>query len=553
MSKENRVEKSKSALRSVANMIKMPSTSTSFSGSTDASKKQIDDVPLNAKVSKKASSSKSKTKVSPVQSTTVAGNKDLKLKVSHNDAGRVIISLSNPDRVLIQVQVDESVLKKRVLKKTKRVSDEKERPKKKVTVTKTKTRSSGTTTKVAAVEVGKPKKKSTHKKKPEKPRDLPEEETRKSKHKRTSSKSHDENTRPEHATSKSRHDNNIFAVPQQAPLVPMDMDSVASHHSSYSDDDSTRSPKDINRHSALSLTAPKTPKPSITSSMAQVNNTPEPSNVVPDNASVVTPSLDRRKQALMQFKRQSSGYFSAAPPTIGPEDDSLDRTALNDFMNTDGTEAKLEETASNDGGAMSTESGGGVFASPFQQRRLMQRQRRLERQRSSENEGAFRSTRSIRSGLSSQVDQQSSSQDTTSSGVGQFGMVVETKRTSHHAQQQQQQRRRNSTNSDGNKAKHTRTILSPDDEDSEAVTASNRIRATLAEVRKVELTNKGDARSGRSSFQGSYPRNRGDDTDNEHLVSDQGGEISSAKKWVTKICDKVCNNKRMRKDHQKLP
>jgi hypothetical protein len=500
-----------STIRSMANMIKMPS-STSNSGSTDASKK-IDDVPLNEKVNKKTSSSTSKNKspaAAPIQSTTVSGNKDLKLKVSHNDTGRVVISLSNHDRVLVQVQVDESVLRRGALKKTKKVP-EKERPKKKVIVTKP----SKTIVKEAM-----PKKKSSTsaKKTVEKPRDLPEEETstrdkRSSKVKRVDFDAEEKISKLDH---NSKQKGKTFSH------VPSSMDSVGSFSMAYSDDDSTRSPKDLHRPSAA-----MTPKaPGIPTAMMEANTpTTEPSlggEDVFETASIATPSWDRRRQKLMQLKRQGSGLQG---PIIGSEEDSVDRSKLPSQQF--GDEAKLEETASNDGG-MSTDSG--VFASPFQQRRLQYRQKRLDKQRG-ETETAFRSTRSIRSsGGTSTLDPPS-----LDLSVGQF-MVVENKRNTHL------QRRISA-----NRATHTRTIV-PDDVDSENAT-SNRIRSTLAEIKNVELTNKGDPRSGRSSFKGSYPPNR-EDTDAEELLATKvGGKFSGG--WVKKVCDKVCN-KRLRKDHQKL-
>jgi hypothetical protein len=508
----DRADKSKSTIRSMAKMIKMPS-STSNSGSTDASKK-IDDVPLNEKVSKKTSSSTSKPKssaVAPSQSTTVSGNKDLKLKVSHNDAGRVIISLSNTDRVLVQVQVDESVLRRGALKKAKKVP-EKERPKKKVIVTKP----SKTIVKDA---IPKKRPSSSTKTAAGKPRDLPEEETstrkkRSAKLKRVIVDTIDENVELDH---NSKHKGKRH--------VPSSMDSVGSFSMTYSDDDSTRSPKDLHRPSATI-----TPKPPGKPSTVMEVNTPstEPSlggGDVFETASVMTPSWDRRKQKLMQFKRQSSGLSS--PGMIGPEDDSVDRSKI-PLQQQFGDEAKLEETASNDGG-MSTDSG--VFSSPFQQRRLQNRQKRLGKQRA-ETETAFRSTRSIRSsGGTSGVNAPS-----LNLSVGQF-MVVENKR-SHHLERQ----------SSANRATHTRTI-EPDDVDSENAT-SNRIRSTLAEVKNVELTNKGDPRSGRSSFKGRYPPNREDANEEELLGHNKvGGKFSGG--WVKKVCDKVCN-KRLKKDHQKL-
>jgi hypothetical protein len=504
---------SKSTMRSMANMIKMPS-STSNSGSTDASKK-IDDVPLNEKVSKKTSvSATSKTKPYAVaQSTTVSGNKDLMLKVSHNDAGRVIISLCNPDRVLVQVQVDESVLRKGALKKAKKVP-EKERPKKKAVAAKP--------SKAVVVKDANPKKKtsSSTKKTAEKPRDLPEEETltkekRSSKIKKVDLNEVDENVKLDH---NSMQKGKTFA------RVPSSMDSVGSFSMTYSDNDSTRSPKDLHRPSR-EFTPKTLGKPTAIMEV----NTPsmEPSLGGGDGfetISVMTPSWDRRKQNLMQFKRQSSGLST---PTIGPEDDSVDRSKV-PTMQPFGNEAKMEETASHDGG-MSTDSG--VFSSPFQQRRLQHRQKRLDKQRS-ETETAFRSTRSIRSSDgTSAVDPPS--QDLS---VGQF-MVVENKRNKHTLERR----------SSANRATHTRTI-EPDDVDSENAT-SNRIRSTLAEVKKVELTNKGDPRSGRSSFKGRYPPIRDDDNEEELLASKVGSKLGAG--WVKKVCDKVCN-KRLRKGHEKL-
>ena len=89
----------------------------------------------------------------------------MRLKVSHKDHGRVVIALANADRILVQVQIDESVLRYKGVHKSKASNNTKvvpkERPVKKKPAQSKKVQGSSVTKPVKTVSTKQPPKKAT--------------------------------------------------------------------------------------------------------------------------------------------------------------------------------------------------------------------------------------------------------------------------------------------------------------------------------------------------------------------------------------------------------
>ena len=516
------------------------------------------------------------------------------------DNGRVVIALANSERILVQVQVDPSVLSYRGVYKTEKgqkgpgaknrskrsaVENEKKRPIKKKQA-QTKKRGHGVPLKPS---------KSPRASKSSKP---DRDDSAPILQKRTVV-----DTIPEeqgHASDRTPTDrtpirsNLLIDYPDKGNMTYSpsghgesatmigSMLSYSSHSGSAADDDSTRSPKDLFRVVPV-ISTPTSPTNTTSRQRTVTMGSSSPQKTLETEA---IPQWETRRQNMLESQKNASGTsFTESKQEIG-HDENIDNPAEFGAFN-------LDHFNSDDVSVLSES----------QQKRLQQRQLRLDRQKHEYDE-SFRSTRSIRSTTSSDAPKDGANDKSRNKSpppkkTGRImgnthtfsiqkkqiePMVVENKRTHHKHKSKNRVARvsgRSRSRSHSRSVSPTRRggevpsasrdrdttsrgrgrphqVPRDDDDDSSTMASSrrrDRIRNTLDQVRQVDLTNRMDLpppnprfrASSRSSYSRTPVGNL--ELDDEDLTMDSN--LHRPNNWFSKMYGKVLKRQK-RKSHRRI-